>query len=152
MDIGFSGTHVGLTGPQYDTVFRLLELCRAEYGPFTLHHGQCIGADYQAHLIALGLGCRIVVHPPTNRSKIARVHSGLFRKRKSYLDRNHDIVEECDAVIIAPREWKERLRNGTWATARYAKKRGRKVIFVFPFGEIRVIEGSNSLTSLCASM
>lgn len=95
------------------------------------HHGDCVGGDEEAHEIALALGFRIVVHPPLNRSKRAFC-TGAFQvlKPKSYITRNHDIVDVCRLLIAAPKTEEEELRSGTWATVRYARKLGLPVLLL----------------------
>jgi hypothetical protein len=55
---------------------------------------------------------------------------------KPYLVRNHEIVDDSQVLIAAPKEFTEQLRSGTWATIRYARKIGRTVRIVFPDGSI----------------
>lgn len=136
MKIGFTGTQAGMTQQQTDGVHDLIRRFRtAEF-----HHGDCIGADQQAHHEAMTLGCRLVVHPPTNESKRAFC-PGEIRVAKPYLDRNHDIVDETDILIAAPKEKTEQLRSGTWATIRYARKLGHSVYIVYPDGTNERLDG-----------
>lgn len=53
-------------------------------------------------------------------------------KAKPPLDRNRDIVNGSDVMLVAPRERKEELRSGTWATYRYAREQGKTCIVVWP--------------------
>lgn len=87
---GFSGTQNGMTFPQK----RTLALIFTELEITELHHGDCIGADEEAHEIALSMGIRIVIHPPTDPKKRAFCRAHEMREPKPYLDRNHDIVDE----------------------------------------------------------
>ena len=129
MIVGFTGTEKGMTSAQKQTLCLLLDsLDVTEF-----HHGDCVGADAEAHEIALDRGIRIVIHPPTDSKKRAFCKGAVeIREPKPYLDRNHDIVDEGDGALIAtPFEEKEILRSGTWATVRYAYKMGRAVdVFV----------------------
>ncbi len=117
MKIGFTGTQIGMSQRQKDRLRWVI----ADASEF--HHGDCIGADAEAHEIALGLGLKIVIHPPLLESKRAFC-KGAFQvlDPKEYLDRNRDIVDCCQILIAAPRNMKEELRSGTWSTIRYAKK------------------------------
>lgn len=130
MKVGFTGTHLGMTFNQQDSLRNfLMEPTFTE-----LHHGDCIGADAQAHAIALPMGFHIIVHPPLDPRKRAwvagtGVHILLPCK---YLDRNKDIVDTSDILIAAPKEMKEILRSGTWSTIRYARKIGRQIIILEP--------------------
>jgi len=94
------------------------------------HHGDCEGADQQAHEIAESLYIPIFIHPPTN--PVARAFcSGAFviLKPKPYLERNHDIVDAVDFMLAAPKG-PEVLRSGTWATIRYAKQINKPLLIL----------------------
>jgi len=92
-----------------------------------VHHGDCVGADASFHNIAKELGKRIVIHPPENDKLRAYKHGDRMYSRKPYLQRNHDIVKASDTMIACPDSSKEKLRSGTWATIRYARKNGKEV-------------------------
>ena len=63
--IGFTGTQQGMTLRQKQ---QLNEILRDLYdkGNRWFHHGDCIGADAEAHDIATAIGYHILVHPPIN--------------------------------------------------------------------------------------
>lgn len=132
-DIGFTGTQLGMTDAQKASLRGFL---RGPSGEF--HHGDCIGADSEAHDIAEECGYGIILHPPTNYSKRAwrEVPHFMMRREKPYLDRNKDIVNETRVLIAAPAEPDEQPRGGTWSTIRYGIKQGRTVIIILPSGEI----------------
>lgn len=109
-----------------------------------LHHGDCIGADAEAHEIAFERHFGIVIHPPENHSKRAWKPIGEIRPRKPYLARNRDIVLETDFLVACPFEMKEQLRSGTWSTVRYAKKLAKPVIIIY-------LDGSSSKIHLGVS-
>jgi hypothetical protein len=93
--------------------------------PTHAHHGLCIGGDYQFHNLVRKLfpQCIIIGHPPLNDTKTAKgIVCDILRKPKRYLDRNHDIVDECHKFVATPKEYNEVLRSGTWSTIRYALK------------------------------
>jgi hypothetical protein len=134
-DTGFTGTQRGMTDPQKATVFRLLQESIAG-GAYRFHHGDCIGADSQAHDIAREVGMHVIVHPPEIATKRAFcVYPDEIRPKKPYLERNHDICDECDVLIAAP-SGPEQLRSGTWATVRYAVKQGLTVYIIKPDGSV----------------
>ena len=139
MKIGFTGTQNGMSGLQYEAVRKLLESLEwnAERRRSTeFHHGDCIGADVEAARVSAVLGMRLIVHPPLNEAKRAfhRSDNCEVRKPKPYLDRNRDIVNECELLIAAPSSVDEQLRSGTWSTVRYARKCEKPTIIIDPYG------------------
>jgi hypothetical protein len=132
-NIGFTGTRQGMTEAQRSALRGLLDGGAGEF-----HHGDCIGADSQAHDIASKCGYRIVLHPPTNPSERAWREAPGQRKRpeKPYLDRNKDIVRETVSLIAAPAEPEEQLLSGAWSTVRFARKMGRPVFLILPDGSV----------------
>ena len=120
MKLGFTGTKEGMNNKQKkeftDYLFSHPEINE-------LHHGDCVGADADAHNIAISLGIRVIIHPPTDSKHRAGCPGHEIRKEKTYLVRNHDIVDETDALFAAPYTDQEIVRSGTWATVRYGKKR-----------------------------
>jgi hypothetical protein len=132
MKIGFTGTQKGLTGRQKAEVFRLaVSLQKGEF-----HHGDCIGADFQAAGIFSGQGWHLVMHPPVDGTKRVWAASILphivVHEAKPYLDRNRDIVNSCELLIACPDSVTEKLRSGTWSTVRYARKIGREIVIIYP--------------------
>jgi predicted Rossmann fold nucleotide-binding protein DprA/Smf involved in DNA uptake len=65
-------------------------------------------------------GMTLVMHPP-----------------RSFLERNHDIVDASEVLVAIPKETEEVLRSGTWATIRYAHKLRRRVMIIYPNGFTR---------------
>lgn len=126
MVIGFTGTQQGMTVFQMDALCQLL----AEHRPSEFHHGDCVGADYQAHTIAKELGIKIVIHPPANAKARAYCSADLKMPEKPYLERNHNIVDCSDLIIAAPKSQREQLRSGTWATVRYTRKQQKELIIL----------------------
>jgi hypothetical protein len=137
MKIGFTGTRTGMNSKQRADVSALLK----GLVPFEAHHGCCVGADADFHRLVVDLGCDVVGHPPTNTSSMmsdrliyegARANQYRELPAKPYLDRNHDIVDACDLLIATPATRVEKLRSGTWATIRYARRCGKKLAIIFP--------------------
>jgi hypothetical protein len=131
MKVGFTGTQQGMTEAQIlQLELQLSKLIVSEF-----HHGDCVGADAQAHFLASKLGIPIYLHPPLNQSKRAfcdNCHE-VFEK-KIYLERNKDIVDSVELLFVTPKEFREERRSGTWATRRYAKKKKIPVIIIYPDG------------------
>lgn len=120
MKLGFTGTQQGMSAMQAKLLRSELQL----YKPTEFHHGDCVGADAEAHEIveAEFPNIKIVVHPPINPAKRAFKWGDEGRIAKDYLMRNRDIVNETDRLVAAPKGDTEELRSGTWATIRYAIK------------------------------
>lgn len=125
LHIGFTGSRDGMTYFQKQSVHRSLSLIKKRNKTTKLffHHGDCIGADAQAHLIAAKLGFIIVVHPPTDNTRRAFMQ-GIVLPPKPFMDRNRDIVNESHLMIACPKTRQESLRSGTWATIRYSRNKG----------------------------
>lgn len=129
--IGFTGTQTGMTSYQKDSLAFLLEELQKEWNSRSaaqfFHHGDCIGADAEAHEIARQSGFHIIVHPPSNPQKRAWCATYERRQTLPYLERNRVIVDESILLIAAPKEDQEILRSGTWSTVRWARKCRRPV-------------------------
>ena len=133
MRLGFTGTQVGMTGPQALSTFDEVDALK----PHEVDHGLCIGSDAQFHemIRSYSPSVLIVGHPPTNTSKMAECDCDRLWLPKPYLDRNRDIVDASDALLATP-EGPEGLRSGTWSTVRYARKRGKPITIVWPDGSV----------------
>lgn len=139
---GFTGTRAGMTREQRSAFGLLMDHHGGEgfmhqYRP-EFHHGDCIGSDFEAHNIAHMFEWRIVLHPPSNSSQRAFCSADEEREPKPYLDRNKDIVNETAVLIATPGEMEEQLRSGTWSTIRYARKKGKRIIVLYPDGSMNV--------------
>jgi len=135
MRIGFTGSRHGMTVSQAARLRRLL----IEHQPNEFHHGQCIGADVEAHAIALELQLpRIIVHPPTDPTLLATPLLTSESTMIEYLPpahplkRNKAIVRAIDLLIAAPATAEEEIRSGTWHTVRFARRHGRVRVVVLP--------------------
>ena len=136
MILGFTGTQQGMAVRQKNAFQDFLE----QNKPTTFCHGDCIGADFEAHQMienTFGRGpaasCNIEIFPPINPGKRA-FQIGKQHTPKEYIQRNHDIVDASDILVATPKEDTEQLRSGTWATIRYALKKGKKVYVIYPNG------------------
>lgn len=134
MKIGFTGTQKGMSKHQKEhVIFHIMEL-----QPIEVHYGMCIGADDEMYNIIKNCfpNCKIIGHPPINKSKYAHRECDEYRQPKEYLIRNHDIVDETDLLIACPFEDDEVLRSGTWATIRYGKKKlGKNNVIIIERGQ-----------------
>lgn len=131
MKVGFTGTREGMTELQLANVtLRFFEATE-------VHHGDCVGADKQAHEIAKLLGARTVSHPPIKNDHRAFCEADEQRLPLDYRERNFRIVDETEILVAAPSQTSEEgevTRSGTWMTIRMALKRGRKVFVCWADG------------------
>lgn len=138
MKVGFTGTQQGMNRSQLEELRRFLQQIEAS----ELHHGDCIGADAQAHAIAMALGMRVVIHPPINPTKRAFCKGNETLPELDYMQRNYRIVDSTDMLIAAPKTDYFQLRSGTWATVRYSVKQEKYTLVLLPSGGIRSLYSS----------
>lgn len=136
--VGFTGTQSGMSAAQKRRLSAFLSSCKSQSVDrrVEFHHGDCVGADEEAHAIALTAGCYIVIHPPVKEEKRAHCERAPKTPREDrmrvsvlppveYLARNVDIVLATEYLIAAPRTNSEVIRSGTWATIRAAERMKR---------------------------
>jgi hypothetical protein len=139
MKVGFTGTRHGLTPAQGGALARTV---RDTEGMTEFHQGCCVGADTEAtghvrhHLPG------VVVHGrpgdlPQFTHSTAVAMSAVVHPARPNLARNQDIVDAADALFARPETFNERLKSGTWSTARRARKKGIPIVFVFPDGTVK---------------
>lgn len=89
MILGFTGTSHGMTQRQRATVkYLFCELLLTE-----LHHGDCLGADKEAHNLALLMFVNVVVHPPKGIIKnVPSVHRHDWSSYDLNMDTLHVIT------------------------------------------------------------
>lgn len=121
-----------MTEYQKRELTRLLRKLKTSQLTNLFHHGDCLGADTEAHDIALSLGYSIIVHPPTNPALRANRRGIINHPAKLYIERNHDIVDGCEVLVATPKTNIERQRSGTWSTIRYARKTGKRYYIINP--------------------
>jgi hypothetical protein len=140
MNVGFSGTQEGMTPAQKKTFRFFIEFInQCIPGPHEFHHGDCIGADDDAHKVVRQYKYTITGHPPVKPDKRAYCDFDTVLPEKEYLKRNRDIAKAADIMIVTPKEFKERQRgSGTWASYRYAHQEGCTVITIWPDGNHRI--------------
>ena len=128
MIVGFTGSREGLS---YTQMMQLEEVVRG-LSPDNGIHGDCIGSDADFHYICKTvLRIPIIIRPCNLNEQRAFCRGAVIvHPAKAPIERNHDIVNECNILIACPKEESEILRSGTWATVRYARKIGKKVIMI----------------------
>jgi hypothetical protein len=129
MVIGFTGSRIGMTTYQWRAVKELLKI---QPNINSVHHGDCIGADFIFDKLAKELGLIRVAHPCDLEDQRAHCDCNIILPPKKPLTRNKDIARVSDLLIACPKEYEEVQRSGTWATIRAARKLGRKVEIVWP--------------------
>ena len=143
---GFTGTRKGMTDIQKELVTGLLTSVDIAL------HGGCVGADIGFDDICYRYKPRsiiTVVRPSNIKRTQGRWHyTPCVKPEKPPLVRDKDIVDFSDFLIACP-DGKEKLRSGTWATVRYARKQGKKIFIVYPDGTVSVEEGINKLSTMC---
>lgn len=137
MKVGFTGTQTGTTPEQHNRLCHVVQ----ELSPTEWHHGCCIGADSESVDVVFQHTprARIVAHPPEKTGRMSRESLRMSedkRKPRPYLERNRDIVNESQVLVACPDGEKEELRSGTWMTIRYGRKRGIRIIIVWPSGDV----------------
>lgn len=135
--------HIGYTGPrrgmtQVQKAVLQQRLCY--FHEVNIHHGDCEGGDEQMDAIARALGFDITLHPPI--AKYARAYCEkrgptTVRPAREFIDRNHDIVDECERMFATPAQREEQWKgSGTWATIRYTRLVGKPLTIIWPDGEV----------------
>ncbi len=132
MIIGFTGTRQGMTPNQRKAVRQLLAQLRDKVKE--AHHGDCLGADEDFHITAISFKFYMVGHPPQDPRWRSFSEFDEIREPKNYLARNMAMVDEIDRLIACPSSYEEEVRSGTWATVRYARKKGTLVTIIRPDG------------------
>lgn len=133
MKIGFTGTRQGMTASQSWTFLWFLRRLVRIGDHF--HHGDCVGADQQAHEMARSLGLWIVLHPPEKAVLRAFCQGHQERPSQEYHARNRDIVSEAsDWLIACPAGRSE--QGGTWYTIKHARQVGRSHVVIWPDGKM----------------
>ena len=133
MKIGITGSRGGMTLLQLETFLNVIEEMDIE----EVHQGCCNGVDEMATIACKDRNITVIGHPPTNDkelSELAVEKSSAVRKQAEYLERNRNIVDSVDLLIAIPNTDKEQVRSGTWSTVRYARKRSKKIIIIYPNG------------------
>lgn len=131
MKIGITGTREGMTEHQFDLVQKYLKDKYCEGAEF--HHGDCVGVDAEAALLAKEIGYKIIAHPgPDHDGLRAYVPADESREPQSHFKRNRTIVDACDHLLVVPLQMERQLRGGTWYTHDYAVKKNKPFSVIYP--------------------
>jgi hypothetical protein len=135
--VSVTGTRSGMTKQQKDR----LKLLIGQLQPTTLMHGDCVGADADAHEIARAAGLTVEIFPCDLHTQRARcdVITGptTIHPIAKPLARNNAMVARADLTIAFPRSKKEQLRgSGTWQTVRRCRLARKRFLVVYPDGDV----------------
>jgi hypothetical protein len=129
MKIGVTGTREGANDSQLKKVAEYL----MSLGPgHELHHGDCRGVDIEIAAIARHLGWHIVCHPPRSKETQGFFGGDEIREPKGYLQRDRQIVDETELLMVVPLQDEWQPKGGTWYTHDYAVKKGKPVKIFYP--------------------
>jgi thiamine pyrophosphate-dependent acetolactate synthase large subunit-like protein len=132
MKVGITGTRHGMTEYQFNHIESFLKELIVLEPDAELHHGDCVGVDEEVATVAKELGYRIVCHPPEKNTLRAEAPSHEMRQPYNYFTRNRNIVDECDVLLVVPREMAPQTSGGTWYTYHYAQKRNKLSTVIYP--------------------
>ena len=141
MTISFTGTRHGMSKLQYAAVVKLL----GELKQSMVVHGDCIGADTDFHNICIKIRGSytnpgpplIKIRPSNAKTRANNEGYDLIMPSRDPLDRDRDIVNDCEKLIACPLRSEEELRSGTWATVRYARIQKKIIYIINPDGSLR---------------
>jgi len=141
INIGFTGTRMGMSREQQRVFQELIEKRTKQYQIKRFVHGGAIGADEQADQIVCELGIPITVRPGSDDRYLYWVEKDDGVVRAVYspekpLDRNQLIVDSVTEMFATPVQMTEINRSGTWATIRYTRKRDKLLTIIYPDGSL----------------
>jgi hypothetical protein len=159
LKIGFTGTRLGMSIDQSAELRRRLSRSKKSGDGGTtwtmfsqFHHGDCVGADEEAHemmrvLISRNWPLRvdILVHPPkdirfragcgTSDEELAEPNIKILGE-KGYLERDRDIVDSTDLLVACPAGIDLRSHGGTAYTVRYAREKVKPILIIWGDGHV----------------
>ena len=129
MKVGVTGTREGANEQQLKKVAEFM----LSLGPgHELHHGDCKGVDVEVAAIARYLGWRIVCHPPKSSEQQGFYGGDEIREARGYLQRDRQIVDETELLLVVPLQDEWQKKGGTWYTHDYAVKKSKPVKIFYP--------------------
>ena len=126
MRVGFTGTRLGMTKAQTLQLADYFLSCMGSIND--VHHGDCLGADAEFHVISRPYAIVIHAHPCNIPKMRAYCDADIIHDPLPPLVRNDVIVAHSDILIAAPAQNNEIVRSGTWATIRRARKAGIEIL------------------------
>jgi hypothetical protein len=141
MIISFTGTQKGMTSYQKMSFLKVIQFLKTKRNITQFNHGDCIGADTDAHEVVSKYDIPIHIYPGVDKRgaspKRAFCINGTIHQSQEYLIRNKKMVDLCNVLIACPAESTEQLRSGTWSTIRYAKTIKTSIVTIYPDGTIQ---------------
>lgn len=139
INLGFSGSRRGMSSLQKQAFQKVVNDLQVAKGIGKFHHGDCVGADAEAHAFVRNRGIFIIVHPPENATNRAYCVGNEVRPSYDYSTRNRHIVEETDRLIATPLMTEHEQRqsgfgSGTWHAVNFARRCGKQVMVLLPDG------------------
>ena len=138
--VGFTGTRIGLSSTQRHSLRTVLAELKND-GAIWFHHGDCVGADEEAHQVAKALGYKTHAHPPDVMAYAAvTLDADITEEPAPYMVRNQAIVDVCDILVACPKQESDHTmttRSGTWTTVRKAIRRGLPFVICYSDGVIQ---------------
>jgi hypothetical protein len=129
--IGFAGSRHGMSPHQRLQLMTFFSsLMRGIDNVSILHHGDCIGADEEAHDLAVTIAFPVVIHPPKDDKLRAYCKGNVREAPAEYQICTQAIVDECNVIVAAPYTDEESQRSCTWDTIRYARKFPKPILML----------------------
>ena len=131
MIVGFTGTRKGMSEKQIKLVTEFLKKEGSKISKIL--HGGCIGADMDFHNLCKEYKREVYPGHSTynkkdNSFKGDYEDADIIHQSKPYLERNKDIVDNCDILIATPLI--NSSKGGTWYTINYAEKNNKLTIIL----------------------
>lgn len=138
--VGVTATRRSLTNEQIANITYWIDKQMHHHRISELHHGMCPygGGDHEIEQIATRYNIWVVGHPSLMEPQV-EYNVQMLRKPKDFLERDRDIVDETDYLIVAPwqNEKPKSLRGqGTWYTENYARGGNSKIMIYYPDGRV----------------
>jgi hypothetical protein len=137
--LGFTGSRTGMNDFQKDAFCSRIEKHLEKYDTIEFHHGDCTGADAEAHelirgfILTIKAPIKIIIHPgDLNKHRAFSTDFDTLLEAKDPLIRNRDIVRASRELIAVPNTKLEQRRSGTWATIRFARNTSVKTYLIYP--------------------
>lgn len=136
-DLGITGTRNGMTKEQQASFELLVEsLLKTHPTLINFHQGQCIGVDVEAANYLHTKNLTIISHSPIKVDLIGESHVDISMEPQGYFQRNRNIVDSSQIMIVVPYTNEHQSFGGTWYTHDYAVKRKKIVYVIYPEGRI----------------